>query len=385
MPAPRTQTAVIQSKATPSRASGLSLAVSHSKPVLDLSSPYHVLVRVLAVGLNPTDYKMVTHFYIEGNIIGCDFCGIIESAGLSALFSPGARVCGADFPYRSDNPHNGAFSQWVVADSRQMLKVPDEWSDTQAAALGAIGWGTVCLSVSDSEALNLAGLPSKPVEKSIPVLVYGGATATGIMAIQMLKLSVTYYLIYLIYAYMLISQARSGYAPIAVCSSTSAPLVMKYGAVGTASYTSTTCVETIKSLAGGAPIKHALDCITDAQSTAICFGALSRAGGRYACLEECPESWRTRRAVKVKVVMGFEMQGNDVDLGHPVYTRKARPDLHAIGTLWAKEMQSLLDKGSITTQPIREVEGEFEGVIKALETLQSGGVRGEKLVVRLSA
>ncbi len=197
MPAPKIQTAVVQSKETPSRTSGLPLAVSHSKPVLDLPSPYHVLVRVLAVGLNPTDHKMVTHFYIEGNTVGCDFCGIIESVGSSALFTPGARVCGADFPYRPDNPHNGAFSQWVVADSRQMLKIPDEWSDTQAAALGAIGWGTVCMGVSDPEALNLAGLPSKPVEKPLPVLVYGGATATGIMAIQMLKLSVTHLLNYL--------------------------------------------------------------------------------------------------------------------------------------------------------------------------------------------
>lgn len=192
MPAPKTQTAVIQSKSTPPREAGLPLAVSQSKPVLDLPSPYHVLVRVLAVGLNPTDYKMVTHFYMEGNTVGCDFCGIVESAGPSALFPPGVRVCGADFPYRPDNPHNGAFSQWVVADSRQVLKVRDEWSDTQAAALGAIGWGTVCMAVSDSAALNLAGLPSKPVVKPIPVLVYGGATATGIMAIQMLKLSVIY-------------------------------------------------------------------------------------------------------------------------------------------------------------------------------------------------
>ena len=196
MAAPKTQTAVIQSKATPSRASGLPLAISHSKPVLDLPSPYHVLVRVLAVGLNPTDYKMVMHFYMEGNTVGCDFCGIIESAGPSALFPPGVRVCGADFPYRPDNPYNGAFSQWVAADSRQMLKIPDEWSDTQAAALGAIGWGTVCMAISDSEALNLAGLPSKAVEQPIPVLVYGGATATGIMAIQMLKQSGTHVLMY---------------------------------------------------------------------------------------------------------------------------------------------------------------------------------------------
>lgn len=187
MATPKTQTAVIQSKSIPARESGLPLAISHSKPVLDLPSPFHVLVRVLAVGLNPTDYKMITHFYMEGNTVGCDFCGIIEKAGSSAIFARGIRVCAADFPYRPNNPHNGAFTQWAVADSRHMLRTPSAWSDTQAAALGAIGWGTACLAISDPGALNLPGLPSKPVEKTIPVLVYGGATATGIMAIQMLK------------------------------------------------------------------------------------------------------------------------------------------------------------------------------------------------------
>lgn len=186
---PRAQTAVIQSK-TPPRSSGLPLLVSHTRPVTELPSPHHVLVRVLAVGLNPTDYKMITHFYMEGNIVGCDFCGIIEVAGSFARFRPGNRVCGAEFPYRRDNPRNGAFSQYMVVDSRHMLRVPNDWSDTQGGALGAIGWGTACLAISDPEALNLPGLPSMPVEKSIPVLVYGGATATGIMAIQMLKQSV---------------------------------------------------------------------------------------------------------------------------------------------------------------------------------------------------
>lgn len=185
---PRTQTAVIQSKAA-GRASGLPVAVA-SKQVPDLPSPHHVLVRVLAVGLNPTDYKMITHFFMEGNTVGCDFCGIVESAGSSSLVSAGDRVCGADFPYRPNNPLMGAFQQFVVADSRHVLKVPEDWSDTRAAALGAIGWGTSCLAMADPEALNLQALPSNPAEKSLPVLVYGGATATGIMAIQMLKQSV---------------------------------------------------------------------------------------------------------------------------------------------------------------------------------------------------
>jgi len=179
--------------------------------------------------------------------------------------------------------------------------------------------------------------------------------------------------------------SRSGYAPIAVCSPKSAAQVMKYGAVGTASYTSTSakCVESIKSHAGGIPIKHALDCITDPESVGVCFGALSRIGARYACLEDCPESWRPRRSVKVKVVMGFELKGVDVDLGHPVYTRKANPALKAIATNWTKEMQSMIDKGKITSQKFREHEGEFEGIISGLEMLKTDQVRGEKLTVRL--
>jgi NADPH:quinone reductase-like Zn-dependent oxidoreductase len=140
------------------------------------------------VGLNPTDYKMITHFFMDGNTVGCDFCGIVEKAGESASVSPGERVCGADFPYRPDNKLNGAFAQYAVADSRHVLRVPKDWSDTQAAALGAIGWCTACLAISDPEALNLKGMPSSPAEKPSPVLVYGGATATGLMAIQMLKL-----------------------------------------------------------------------------------------------------------------------------------------------------------------------------------------------------
>jgi NADPH:quinone reductase-like Zn-dependent oxidoreductase len=307
---------------------------------------------------------MVAYFFMDGNTVGCDFCGIVETAGSSSSIPPGTRVSGADFPYRRNNPYNGAFAQYAVLDSRHALKVPDNWSDLQAAALGTAGWGTSCLALADPEALNLQARPSSPAEKAIPVLVYGGATATGIIAIQMLRMS--------------------GYRPIAVCSDASAAAVRKYGAVGTASYMSPTCLETIKSLAGGVPIKHAFDCITNRESVALCYGALARIGGRYACLEDCPELWRTRRAVKAKVVMGYEGQNVDVDLAHPVYTRKANPELHAVTEEWAKEMQALLDQGKISTQEIQEVAGGFDGVIEAMEMLARGTVRGRKLVVRIA-
>lgn len=180
------QTAVIQSS-IPSAPNRLPLIVAHGRPLPPLPSPHHVRVRVLAVGLNPTDYKMVTHFFMQDNTAGCDFCGVIVQVGPESALGLGLRVCGADFPYRPSNSYNGAFAEYAIADARHLLRIPDSVSDLQAAAIGAIGWGTAALAMSDPTALNLPGLPSKPDARHLPVLVYGGATATGIMAIQMLK------------------------------------------------------------------------------------------------------------------------------------------------------------------------------------------------------
>lgn len=184
---------------------------------------------------------------------------------------------------------------------------------------------------------------------------------------------------------------RRGYDAVAVTSTASMPLARKYGASRVASYNnpSQPLLDQIRALAQGNPIRLALDCITDADSAAICFQAIARTGGRYACLEQCPEEWRTRQAVKVKEVMGFEVLGVDVDLGpDTTYSRKASSRLHQIGSAWASDMQKLAQDGRITPHPLAEVEVTsrpwWDAVIEGLGRLQRGEVRGQKLVVRVS-
>lgn len=181
----QTQTALVQ--ATGVSEKPLPLAVS-TVEAPSLASPHHLIVRVLAVALNPNDHKMLAHFSTPGRLTGCDFCGVVEVAGEGSSHPPGTRVCGAVFPYNPDGPPSGAFAERLSADSRRLLRVPDEWDDLQGAALGGVGWSTACLAISHPEALALDGLPSKPTESKYPVLVYGGATATGTMATQLLKL-----------------------------------------------------------------------------------------------------------------------------------------------------------------------------------------------------
>lgn len=182
-----TQTALIQSSAE-ALAGSLPLSVSTTVEVPTHPSDHHVLVRVLAVALNPNDHKMLTHYPMPGNLAGCDYCGVVVTAGASSLQPPGTRVCGAVFPYKPDEPRPGAFAEWLIADSRLLLRVPPAWTDLQGAALGGVGWSTVCLAMTHPEALALEGRPSKPSKKKEAVLVYGGATATGTMACQLLKL-----------------------------------------------------------------------------------------------------------------------------------------------------------------------------------------------------
>lgn len=77
--------------------------------------------------------------------------------------------------------------------------------------------------------------------------------------------------------------------------------------------------------------------------------------------------------------MGYEIQGEDVELGHEVYTRKAKHGLREHGMSWAREVQGLLDAGEMIEPPTREAEGRFEGVLTGLHMLQAGDVRGGKI------
>jgi NADPH:quinone reductase-like Zn-dependent oxidoreductase len=365
---PQTTQAALVQTANASSGSTLPLTVSESVSIPELTTPHHVLVRVLTVALNPTDLKMVTHFPVFDNQVGCDFCGIVEKAAASTeavAFPIGTRVCGATFPYSQTNPESGAFAQWVAVDHRLLLKVPDRLSDLEGAALGGVGWGTAGLAFYDCEALALEGSPSHPINTNEPVLVYGGATASGTMACQLLKLS--------------------GYAPIAVTSTASAALSLKYGAVGAAIYTSPNCVQKIKEMAKGRPIKKVMDCITSGESAAHCFAAMARTGGRYACLEELDGSFQTRRAIRTKAVMGYEGLGVSVDLGATPYSRNANQQLFEVTARVTAEMQNVINDGLVKPHPIKEIPGKWEGIVKGLGLIQRGEVRGQKLVVRIAS
>lgn len=82
------------------------------------------------------------------------------------------------------NHEDGAFAEHVAAKGDLQIKIPDFMTFEEAATLGA---GIITVGKSLYESLELP-LPDDPPMRPFPVLIYGGSTATGTLAIQFAKL-----------------------------------------------------------------------------------------------------------------------------------------------------------------------------------------------------
>lgn len=180
---PRTNTAIV----------GLedgTIGLRNDVPVPALE-PDMVLVRTRAVALNPIDAKMVGKLGTPGAVAGMDFAGDVVAVGprarTAAPLWAGDRVCGAVPGMHSLTPRVGAFAAVVGAADVTTMRIPAGMSYEQGASLGS-GLGTIGLALFRS--LRVPGSPAEPAEEPVDVLVYGGSTATGTLAIQLLKLYV---------------------------------------------------------------------------------------------------------------------------------------------------------------------------------------------------
>jgi NADPH:quinone reductase-like Zn-dependent oxidoreductase len=168
--------------------------LNHDSPVPQLRDGC-VLVKTVAVALNPSDYKMGAAFPSAGATVGTDFAGHIvaihASVAASTPFSTGDAVCGISHGSNPSDHHSGAFGQFVLAQAELLLRVNEAWLPlSEAAALGtalftacAALWGSLSLPAKPKLSLSLPRGGD-----DLPVLVYGGSTACGSMAVQLLSL-----------------------------------------------------------------------------------------------------------------------------------------------------------------------------------------------------
>ncbi|CAG8923341.1 unnamed protein product [Penicillium salamii] len=350
---PTTQTAIIQHE-------NGALRITHGLPIPELS-PNQMLVKTTAVALNPCDFKMPLRFPTPGLWDGCDFAGTVVALGSEAaaqgLFRVGDMAFGAVQGSNLSDPMSGAYCEYVRTDPELAFRVPKGMALTDAPSIS--GTGIATLGVALFWSLQLPGTFEAPAAKAEDVLIYGGSSTIGLLAIQMVKLC--------------------GHRVITTCSPHNTDLVRSYGADLVFDYSSPTCAEDIR-VATKNTLRFALDPFAEAKTVRLCYAAIGRTGGRYCALEQYQESLCTRKTVKHELVMGGAISGQGVELPEP-YGIAPRPEIGIWARKWYRNVQELIDEGKLKPCPMQVLGGKFEGILEGLDLLRNGKVSGKKLVV----
>ncbi|TFA97734.1 Deshydrogenase mlcG [Trichoderma ghanense] len=346
------------------------VSVNAAAPLPDME-PTDILVRVVCVSINPVDGKAADMSPQLGATSGTDFSGVVVALGADVEADTwreennmkpvkvGDRVFGGVFGNDALRPHNGAFADYVAVPARLVWHFPTDMDFATAATMGA-AIATVGLSLFNYLGLPLPSKPSSNGASSNKpaVLVYGGGTGTGSMAIQVLR--------------------EAGLPVITTCSAASSTHVLQLGAEAWFDYKSPTCGADIREHSQDS-LAFALDCITDTASMGICYEALGSAGGRYVALDAFPVRGHTRRSVIPEWVCTPTQFGKAIRWTPP-YDLEPRPYDLKCAELWYVAAQRLIDEGLIAPHPLEMRNGGLAAVAEGMEEVRRGQIKGKKLV-----
>jgi NADPH:quinone reductase-like Zn-dependent oxidoreductase len=138
--------------------------------------PNEVLIRVVAAGVNPTDWKHRRHGGFLGEppfVLGWDVSGVVEAVGIGvARFRPGDEVFGM-LPYPFGH---GSHAEYVVGPARAFAHKPASIDHAQAGALPLV-------SLTAWQAL----VETADVREGQRVLIHAAAGGVGHVAVQIAK------------------------------------------------------------------------------------------------------------------------------------------------------------------------------------------------------
>ncbi|KAF2152779.1 putative zinc-binding oxidoreductase ToxD [Myriangium duriaei CBS 260.36] len=333
---------------------GTGQAVLETIPIPRVPQDY-ILVKTVAVALNPTDWTTLDAPGENGTLVGCDFAGVVEDVGgaVERPWKKGDRIAGLGHGGNDSNPENGAFARYIAVKGDIQLRIPDHTPFEAAAAMG------VCTLSAGYGLYKILGLPypeSNPADLGRTILIYGGSTAAGSSAIQLAKLS--------------------GLKVITTCSPKNFGLVKSFGADSAYDYH-------IQGVGGliheetSDNLQLVFDTVNTAETAAICADAISTRGGQYVNLlgTDCPRS-----DVESSFFLGYDVSGEDFIFEAETYS--ANPEAAAYATKFMPIAEKLWNEGKLKPLPQRIGPGGFQGVLDGLQVLREGKYSGEKLVYR---
>ncbi|KAI1615910.1 hypothetical protein EDD36DRAFT_492499 [Exophiala viscosa] len=236
------------------------------------------------------------------------------------------------------------------------MRVPDQltYEESATLALGAITVGQGLYQKS----LKL-NLPTDPIRTKEHVLIYGGGTATGGLAIQFARLS--------------------GYSVITICSGEDSERLKLLGAEECFDYRDPNVADKVRRLTGN-NLQYAWDTVAIESSAKICANALSTyPGTQYGATNPIKSP---RSDVQSSSIVMYTMFGESFSFGAQEFARSTED--FEFAKMFMGLTEKLLREDKIKTHPGVLKEHGLAGVLEGLDELKAGKVRSGKLVYRIA-
>ncbi|KAE9403137.1 GroES-like protein [Gymnopus androsaceus JB14] len=330
-----------------------------------------VIIRVRAVGLNPTDWKhALGDWGTPGSILGCDCAGDVLQVGSAVKhLEVGDRVAG--FNYGGNlQTNNGAYAEYVRLLAALTFKMPNDMTYEEGASFPIPHFTAV-------QALYMRLNLSKPFNEPTPksgekeiILIWGGSTAVGHHTIQL----------------ALLSNLRV----FATASPAAHNDLKALGVERCFDYKADDIVKQIHLASGDQAIIYGIDTVSENGTTELCIDAMSLTRNSHLITllpisKECQE--RRQDKVKVEFTLGYSLQGYEFTFANAIKFPAIPEDKARILEYVAEYMPRVLEnwkagKGNdvIKPQRLRKLEGGLEGIEQGLKIMRDGNYGREKLV-----
>ncbi|KAJ9481226.1 hypothetical protein VN97_g12266 [Penicillium thymicola] len=315
-----------------------------------------ILVKTVAVALNPADWKLLSQSPPVGALLGCDYSGTVQQIGktVTKAFKIGDRVFGYGRGANNDRLEDGTFAEFITVKGDLQFHIPDHLTCEEAATMG------VALYTAGQGLIQNLGLPfmNERSSKATPILIYGGSSSTGAMGIQLARLC--------------------GYTPLATCSKHNFGYVLSLGAAAVFDYKDPECGMKIREHSKDS-LTLAWDTISEDSSALICARALSSSGGRYGSLglSKCP-----RNDVQSTMTIGTTLFGEELHFGD--IRIPAMPDHLSFAKRFAVLCGDLLAEKKIKPLVPQVMNGGLRGAEQGLEIMRAKQISARKLVYRVA-
>ncbi|CAK7896003.1 hypothetical protein CAAN1_05S06216 [[Candida] anglica] len=335
-----------------------------------------LLIKGIAYAANPTDWKhLVYGLGPKGSRLGTDVAGVVEEVGSEVKgFEKGDIV--SHFMHGNTNPDNGAFQEYLIANPATTIKYNKSGFKTEALPSGqttpigkidtfegaaSVTLGLVTIGLSFSHHLKISSNKADNADKYI--LIWGGATATGFLAIQVAKL---------VY----------GLKVIATASKKHHECLKNIGADYLVDYNDKDAVDQIRAI-GGSKINYGFDAVSNKDTFQSLYDATSETKDvrldNLLFLSEKDINADPNRKVYIGETLAYVVTGENVNFGgHMVYSS---PELIAAYTnFWTEILPPYIPQ--LVHSNLKVLTPGFESIDVAFSLLRENKVSGEKLVFR---